>query len=123
MTISAEHKRLMNSLAQLLKQEVDWNTEESVYTVGRDAASHLTCTLGSLRELDNRSFYVALLGSRPPTLPELMDATLTSYQRMLLRVATLPSRTAFLQQQPPLYKLAARVVKQWAHQGGPAYLK
>jgi hypothetical protein len=74
------------------------------------------------KEFASKSFAVMLV-SQPPTLPELMDATLTRDQRKLANAALFPVFTEFLAQQPPLYKLAARVVKKWAFNNGPAFCK
>jgi hypothetical protein len=124
------HKLLLDSLKVLLKKDtLPGPYRQPDYTIAQTVPGEgLICMLGlekfrsgaadNLPEaLVQRRFGVMLV-SQPPTLPVLMDGTLTRDERKLANVATFPALTEFLKQQPPLYKLAARVVKLWAQQGG-----
>lgn len=44
---------------------------------------------------------------------QLLNPTMSPAHRQALSASTITASTVFLQQQPPLYKLAARVVKKW----------
>jgi hypothetical protein len=44
---------------------------------------------------------------------QLLSPTLSPAHRQGLSASNITASTVFLQQQPPLYKLAARVVKKW----------
>jgi hypothetical protein len=137
-----QHERLVKKLAALMRaaqHTINYRDSSGVVektsapvcsTVDIVRGTGLRCKFFNNPEIEpqppvetaGKAFGVMLV-SQPPTLPELMDANLTRDQRKLASLATLPALTEFLAQQPPLYKLAARVVNQWASKRGPAFCK
>jgi hypothetical protein len=64
---------------------------------------------------ENQRMQVVLCGTSPAGVLQLLDPTLSTTDSEALSSGTVTVSTAFLQQQPALYKTAARVAKAWVY--------